>query len=179
MLGPEDQVVQLAVHAQKHGFERLIWLKDIDLLLRAYDGRLDWTLIGRIAEREGVRGPVWYALAFARRMLATPVPPAVLNDIRPMSPVRVLYRLVWPPARIEALQGHMRRRAVQFHAADSLRGMAPALLLLGRRRDRATAALQTTRVGRGIWRNAPPEGTSARDRDVVAAGPGISTGSAP
>jgi hypothetical protein len=32
MLAPEDQVVQLDVAALKHGYRRLIWLKDVDVL---------------------------------------------------------------------------------------------------------------------------------------------------
>jgi hypothetical protein len=69
MLSIVDQLVHLSVHVQKHGFNRLIWLKDIDLLLR----------IGTEAD--------------------------------------------W-------------RRAVQFHVADSWRGMLPSLVLLGHRRQR-------------------------------------------
>ena len=39
MLGLPDQIVQLSVHVHKHGFNRLIWLKDLDLLVRAYGDR--------------------------------------------------------------------------------------------------------------------------------------------
>jgi hypothetical protein len=139
MLCAEDQLVHLSLHAHKHGFERLIWLKDIDLLLRARGPRLDWALVHAVARREGVTGSVWYTLWLARLLLGTPVPPGQLRRFRPAPPVRILYRLVWPPDRIQELGGHMRRRAVQFHAAESLRGMAPTLILMGRRRTRVRA----------------------------------------
>lgn len=52
MLSREDQLVQLAVHLNRHGFGRLVWFADIALLAR--DTSLDWGLIGSIARREGV-----------------------------------------------------------------------------------------------------------------------------
>lgn len=147
MLAAEDQVVQLAVHAHKHGMNRLIWLKDIDLLMRARGAALDWELVARVAALEGVSAPVWHTLDFARVLLGAPVPAAALARLRPSPGVRMLYRLVWPPAGIAGLRGHMRRRAVQFHVADSLRGMVPSLVLLGRRRERARATVRALRPG--------------------------------
>lgn len=141
MLCPEDQMVQLSIHAHKHGFDRLIWLKDLDLLLRTRGDGLDWDLIVRVARQEGVRASVWYGLGLARTMLGAPVPSAALQRLRPGLPIRLAYRLVWPKSDIEALDGHMRRRAVQFHGADSWRGMLPGLVLMGRRRARLAASM--------------------------------------
>jgi hypothetical protein len=146
MLGLEDQLVQLSVHAHKHGFNRLIWLKDLDLLVRTHGTDLDWRLIERVARREGVVGSVWYALYLARRLLRTPLPPAATR-LQPAAPERLLYRLVWPEERIASLGGYMRRRAVQFHAAESLRGMVPSLFLMGRRRDRLAATARALLPG--------------------------------
>jgi hypothetical protein len=141
MLSPEDQLVHLAVHAHKHGFERLIWLKDIDLLLRAHGRELDWALSASVAQREGVTASVWYTLRLTRALLATPVSGAAIARFQPPAPIRLLYRMVWPAGRVGNLSGHMRRRAVQFHAAESLRGMLPNVVLMGRRRDRLRAVL--------------------------------------
>lgn len=139
MLALEDQLIQLAVHVHKHGFNRLIWLKDIDLLLRARAADLDWAALRATADAEGVTNSVWYTLALAAALLATPVPPAVLRLLAPSLPVRLLYRQVWPPDGVANLHGHMRRRAVQFLAADSWRGMLPNLVLMGRRGARFRA----------------------------------------
>jgi hypothetical protein len=139
MLSLEDQIIQLAVHVHKHGFERLIWLKDLDLLLREYGPELDWPSILANARDEGVDGSIWYSLYLTRELLATPLPPGVLGMFAPSPIVRQLYRLVWPPEGVANLHGHMRRRAVQFLAADSWRGMLPNLVLMGRRRTRARA----------------------------------------
>lgn len=141
MLAPEDQLVQLAVHAHKHGFERLIWLKDIDLLLRSHGPTLDWDLVATVARQEGVSASVWYTLQLTGRLLATPGAETASKRMQPGSVVRRLYRLVWPEGRIANLHGRMRRRAVQFHAAESVRGMLPTIVLMGRRRERVRALL--------------------------------------
>jgi hypothetical protein len=139
MLSLEDQIIQLSVHVHKHGFNRLIWLKDLDLLVRTYGDTLDWAAVRAGARAEGVASSVWYALWLAATVLATPVPSGPLRALAPSPPVRLLYRLVWPPAGVANLHGHMRRRAVQFLAADSWRGMLPNLVLMGRRGARLRA----------------------------------------
>ncbi|MCC7369040.1 MAG: nucleotidyltransferase family protein [Chloroflexi bacterium] len=141
MLSLEDQIIQLSVHVHKHGFNRLIWLKDIDLLVRRYGATLDWDAVKADAQAEGVEGSVWYTLWLASTVFLAPVPPGVLQMLAPTAPVRLLYRQVWPPEGVANLEGHMRRRAVQFLAADSWRGMLPNLVLMGRRRTRARAIL--------------------------------------
>jgi hypothetical protein len=134
-LGDDDQLVQLCVHVHKHGFERLIWLKDVDLLVRRRAQHIDWERVSAIAHREGAAASVWYALEVAFRLLGTPVP---LEDwhLAPSLLERALYRRVWPLERIGSLDARMHRRAVQFDQADSWRGMLPTLLFMGRRRER-------------------------------------------
>ena len=89
--------------------------------------------------------------------------------LRPGLVLRGLYRCVWRPAAIVALEGHMRRRAVQFHVADSWRGMLPSLVLMGRRRSapgrscRRSVAPSATDVRR------PGSGTARSLRPVVIA----------
>jgi len=126
------------VRVHRHGCNRLIWLKDLDLLLRQ-PAPLAWELVEALARGEGVSGSVWYSLLLAKRILASPVPARQLTRVAPAPPVRWLYRRLWPVQRVAALDGTMRRRAVQFHAAESWRGMLPALLLLGRRAKRVRA----------------------------------------
>jgi Uncharacterised nucleotidyltransferase len=142
MLGVEDQVVQLSLHAQKHGYNRLIWLKDIDLLLRTFGGELDWALVKEIARSEGVTASVWYALQLANRILGTPLPSAAAC-VKPGLATCLIYRAVWPTARVARLEGYVRRRAVQFRAAESWRGMLPSIVFMGRRRIRARMLVAT------------------------------------
>jgi hypothetical protein len=136
MLAAEDQLVFLSFHAHKHGFNRLIWLKDIDLVVRQAAAGLDWDLVQSVSRREELRSTVWLALDFARAMLGTPVPPAVMQALGPAAATRALYRLAWPPVNVGALRGHMRRRAVQVVPSESWRGMLTSAVFMGRRRER-------------------------------------------
>lgn len=138
ILGDEDQLIQLCVHAHKHGFSRLMWLKDLDLFIRARGAALDWDRIEAVARREGVKASVWYALSLASDLLGTPRTPA--ERMAPVPPVRWLYGRVWPRRTVAELDAGMRRRAVQFHVAESWRGMLPSVVLMGRRRDRLRLA---------------------------------------
>jgi hypothetical protein len=153
MLVAEDQIVQLCVHALKHGYSRLIWLKDMDLLLRAERNRLDWALVESIAHREGLSGAVWYTLHLLTLLLDSPVPESVLRGLRPSLLIQALYQRIWPVDRVRAMQGRMHRRAVQFRPADAWRGSIPSLLLMGRRRARTRVALRAG-LARLAWRKA-------------------------
>jgi hypothetical protein len=147
MLAPEDQLVHLSFHAHKHGFNRLIWLKDIDLVVRAAGAGLDWDLVQSASTREELRSSVWLALDFAGTMLGTPVPQAVLRSLEPAAATRALYRFAWPPANVRVLRGHMRRRAVQFVTSESWRGMLTSAVFMGRRRERIRLFARHMRTG--------------------------------
>jgi len=130
----EDQLVQLCVHAHKHGFSRLIWLKDLDLFVRRLGSSIDWRIVDDVSRREGVRASVWYSLSLARDLLGTPLTPA--RHMAPTPAVRAMYELIWPRRVVADLDAGMRRRAVQFHVAESWRGTLPTVVLMGRRADR-------------------------------------------
>ena len=142
MLAPDDQLVHLSVRVHKHGFSRLIWLKDLDLLLRAHADTLNWTRIAQVARAEGVSASVWYALQITHALLGTRLPLAAAS-LRPSLATRVLYRAVWPTTRITSLEGFLRRRAVQMFVAESWRGTLPSLILMGRRWTRLSLILHT------------------------------------
>lgn len=147
MLSPSDQITQLALHVHKHGYNRLIWLKDLDLILRS-DQEIDWDLLASVAEAEGIGAAVWCALRMAEYVLQTPVPRAELARLRPALLLRGLYSVLWPRRRVTGLKSRMRRHVVQFEAAASLRGTLPSLILLGRRRLRAKALIEAILVSR-------------------------------
>ena len=74
MLSPEDPIgAAQACTRRSIGYERLIWLKDIDLLLRTHGPTFDWRLCRETARLEGVSGSVWHSLRLARRLFNTPV----------------------------------------------------------------------------------------------------------
>ena len=135
-LGPEDQVLTLSVHLHRHGFNRLIWFKDIDLLVRRYRHQLDWKIILGQAKAEGVVSSLWYTFHLLGKMFDTPVPEHVMNELRLNPVIRWSLARIWPESRVLNLRSRTKRRAVQFSISESWRGIVPSLLLMGRKRDK-------------------------------------------
>ena len=77
--GDVDTLVHLAFHAQMSGGDRLVWLKDLDLLVRGQAP--DWPAVVDRARSWQVALPVAIVLAKVRQRLATPVPSAALDEL--------------------------------------------------------------------------------------------------
>jgi hypothetical protein len=139
-LEPHDLFVQLCVHLQRHGYERLIWFKDLDLIVRA--GSVDWSEVESRAIAQGCLASVAYTLRLLPEVLGTPLPEgarALSNRQGSMS--RALYRRMWPAERVRALEPQRQwrfRRLVQFAPETGFfRGGFGAFLTSGRRKDKA------------------------------------------
>ena len=143
-LEDHDMFVHLCVHLQRHGYERLIWLKDIDLMVRK--GELDWATIERKAAEQGCLGAVSYALALLPAMLETPLPAGALALSRRQGLLsRWMFKRTWPVSRIRNLEPQRQwrlRRLSQFAPETGfVRGGLPAFLMSGRRKDKARVLL--------------------------------------
>jgi hypothetical protein len=53
MLAPHHQILHLCVHLHTHGYGRLIWFKDLDLLIRQRGHEIDWPQVYALAHAEG------------------------------------------------------------------------------------------------------------------------------
>ncbi len=84
-LSPEDTLIHLCLHpAVQHGYTfPVIAYVDIDWVVDSYAGDLDWELLVSRVSRFRVKTAVYFGLCFTRELLATPVPPAVLEALRP------------------------------------------------------------------------------------------------
>jgi hypothetical protein len=71
VLGLEYQILHLCVHLHTHGYGRLIWLKDLDLLLRTRGAGADWDRVWALAATEGVTISVRHALPVVSALLDT------------------------------------------------------------------------------------------------------------
>ncbi|MCC6381080.1 MAG: nucleotidyltransferase family protein [Dehalococcoidia bacterium] len=134
-----DLIVHLAVHLHRHGFNRLIWFKDLDLIIRQRS--VDWSVVRERAEAQGCLASLAQTLALLPAMLETPLPAPVTRMYQELPWVhRKLLEAAWSPDDIVALKpqrGLRFRRAVQFAPENGLiRGGLPALLFLGRRREK-------------------------------------------
>jgi len=99
VLRPVDQVLHAAVHLFQDSdcVDKLRDLVDIDSLLRDFSARLGaqfWDDLLASAATHGLGRPLWYALAFGRTWLATPVPDAAWEAARRFGPPAPSRRLM-------------------------------------------------------------------------------------
>lgn len=144
VLEPHDLFVQLCVHLNRHGYERLAWFKDIDLLVRG--GTMDWEQVTAKAEEQGCLGAVSYTLMLLPKVLGTPMPEGAVRLSKAQGRAsRLLYQRMWPAKRVLRLEPQRQwrfRRLVQFAPETGfIRGGLPSFLTTGRRRDKLRVML--------------------------------------
>jgi hypothetical protein len=71
-LSPEDQILVLSVHAAKHVWGRLIWLRDIAQIIETPG--LNWNWLIAQARALGMTRILWVTLLLVDRLLGLPVP---------------------------------------------------------------------------------------------------------
>lgn len=123
VLRPADQVLHAAVHLFQDSdcVGKLRDLVDIDGLIRhfaAQAGEMFWQQLTESTSVHGLGRPLWYALAFCRAWLGTPVPDAVWDEIQRYRPVAAQRRLmislatrVLPPVHPDSESGLADRAA--------------------------------------------------------------------
>ena len=74
-LCPEDLLLSLCVHAAKHAWIRLCWLRDIAGVVQSQ--AVDWSTIERRAAELGIRRIVQVSLVLAHRLLGANVPHSI------------------------------------------------------------------------------------------------------
>jgi len=85
VLTPEAQLLYSSAHMiLKHGSTGVLvrWLYDLDLLIRHYDGRMDWDLLFSQAKVFEWGSALDEALSQTRTSFNTPVPDRVLENLR-------------------------------------------------------------------------------------------------
>lgn len=145
-LSMEDQVFMLSVHLHRHGFNRLIWFKDIDLLIRRFGQELDWGLVIDEAQAEGAKSSLWLTFRYLQQMLRTPIPDTVMRALQPSWFTRWAFAKIWHDSDVLNLRSLTKRRAVQFSMAESWRGTIPSLLLMGRKKEKVAMLLRKIRT---------------------------------
>ena len=83
-LSPEDLLLHLCLHTSyHHRFDRMALkgLVDIDMVVAAFEGRLDWRQVARTARDWNAESYVYSTLRLATMILETPVPKAALASL--------------------------------------------------------------------------------------------------
>jgi hypothetical protein len=84
LLSPEDNLLQVSLHTAKHSYVRAPGFRlhtDVDRIVRACP--IDWELFCSQVEQLQVKTAVYLSLAFARELLATPIPEVILSRLSP------------------------------------------------------------------------------------------------
>jgi len=84
VLSPEDRLLVVATHANKHAWRRLAWLADVAATLRTHED-LDWDALERRASAWGVTVAIHVGVALAGSLseeVAESVPPDVRERVR-------------------------------------------------------------------------------------------------
>jgi len=77
----EDLFIVLALHAAKHVWARLIWLCDLDRIMRR--PTLNWQMIASQARELGIVRILRVTMLLANRLLDAPIPPAAETSVPP------------------------------------------------------------------------------------------------
>ncbi len=154
MLEVHDQLLHLCIHLHTHGYSRLIWFKDLDLLLRAHGHEIDWQRLYARAAAEGATASVRHALLLLRDLLETPLPPSALSTRRDII-AEIAHAALWPRRHVCALSSKQRLRSIRFNPRQGVIGVLPNLLAMGRRRDKLRHLLALVR-SRLTGSHAPP-----------------------
>lgn len=103
--GPEDQLLHLLVHANRHGCARLKWLVDIAEYLRQRES-IDWKLLETIARREKVTAVIYMTIRHIEHLMQTElVPEEILENLKPRVYQRLVWRILWPQEQIAEFKG--------------------------------------------------------------------------
>ena len=83
MLKPELNIIYLCEHGLKHDFDQLVYLVEIERLIRHYGVELDWKKLVSLVQDFGLSRAVYYGLYFAREVLSAGIPEEALGALRP------------------------------------------------------------------------------------------------
>jgi hypothetical protein len=74
LTSPTDLLLHTASQAWIGRFSRLLWVVDVDRLLRRCDGEIDWERLREDAGRAGLAPALWLLFRLAGQLLGTPEP---------------------------------------------------------------------------------------------------------
>ncbi len=84
----QELLTYLCIHGSKHLWERIEWIKDIDLLIRKED--IDWEKIVKKVDGSGFEVMIYLGLSLAMRLFETPLPKYITDHISDMKILNTL-----------------------------------------------------------------------------------------
>jgi hypothetical protein len=135
VLCPEYQLLQLCVHLNKHGYQRLIWFADIFQLLLELKGKLNWDKIYEIACRENVLSSLYFTLYYVNKVYEGEVVSRhQLEQLKPNFFKCLIWNYYWPSKKVLNFQAERDAPALLFH--KQLKLLSSNILLTGRAEEK-------------------------------------------
>jgi hypothetical protein len=131
VLCPEYQLLQLCVHLNKHGYQRIIWFTDIFQLLSEFKGKLNWGKIYEIACKENVLSSLYFTLYYVNKVYEDEVVSRhQLEKLKPNFFKRLIWNYYWPSEKVLNFQAERDAPALLFQ--KQLKLLSSNILLTGR-----------------------------------------------
>lgn len=86
-IATQDLLLILCMHANKDLWRKLIWICDIDRIIRKYDN-IDWKLLVQQAKYAHCEKMLYIALRFSYDILKTPIPDEILKSASIIAPIK-------------------------------------------------------------------------------------------
>lgn len=103
VMSPEDSLITLCTHLNRHGFARLIWFVDIGLLLR--QSEIDWQLVSHVARAQGLSTALRLTLQHVDETVGCSVPMRALSALRMTRTARYVWNRTWPREHLLRFEG--------------------------------------------------------------------------
>lgn len=84
ILSPEDNLLQVSIHTAKHSYTRAPGLRlhlDVERIVSSQD--IDWDIFLKKVKMTRVRTAVYFSLLIPKQLFCTPIPEAVLKELKP------------------------------------------------------------------------------------------------
>ncbi|UPT76862.1 nucleotidyltransferase family protein [Sulfurovum sp. XGS-02] len=88
----ENLLVYLCIHGSKHLWERIGWIKDIDLLIKNYE--IDWERINEISKNTNFERMIYLGLLLSNELFDTPLPSDINTQIQRVPKIDIVSKFI-------------------------------------------------------------------------------------
>jgi hypothetical protein len=115
ILSAEDVLLFQCLHmTAHHDFNRLLWFKDVEQVVKRFGKDIDWDLFTEKCSRYGLKTFVYYSILMASEACGDlDVPAKVMNDLKPGHLTARLFERLARKTNILEMQSNRRRPAIE------------------------------------------------------------------
>jgi len=88
----ENLIIYLSIHGSKHLWERIEWIKDIDLLIRK--NNINWETVIEKTNGTGFEKMIYLGLSLSTILFLTPVPTTIQEEIKKYQHINIISDII-------------------------------------------------------------------------------------